>query len=579
MFLGVLIVLVKKVCLCLLSKKSKLKKLCVRKVCKRKRLFVLSFPNECNVASFASKMIQRSQKSKQDQTVACLAPCVDAEVPTGQPSAFEGSHKDQSLLEQPSDLTEPLAPDSEGSSVTKEEEQNKWLFSKRRKGRSCGKCVPILLNRKAKVNFAVDTNLREEEILVEESCSKKATQSMGRQQHCAASKTSLQKECPLRLRVKRCSSSPEMKPCEKVTASKKNCTSSLLEPKQNISSCLEEGKKSKKKCKNALVKSEVHPKLNNLIERDGSSAIGLESQEAIRKSSKRSVSKLRSLQRSQWLRGKIRSVKPEQKFLRNQDKRQRVKRGCLSSKIHAWSLQKRRGKPRKRDFTCKLQLPSIDSEGCEGNQVKVRSQKQRGSIGEGRNSLVKSQRFSSSNLRLVEPQEEQALQQKYKLCSVELAQTKSCEDLQALKQNCRCVLENVECLEDRQKCRSKATERKHRMVTRAILKANTCENDSETLDWNQEKSVAVEIPCSRIRNLEKQVAIGQIVDSAPTEGQLIARIRETWGKCSEKHGKDEIVTSPELKVKIQTSSKNTFPISSIFVYLIFGPVFLLCFDM
>ncbi|XP_060104823.1 protein TOPAZ1 [Heteronotia binoei] len=292
-------------------------------------------------------MVQKTRKSKQEHG-----------------SAFKGCPKDQALLEQPTDLTEPLAPNSEGSSEAKEKEQNKWLFSERRKRTSCGKCVSVVLDYKAEINFAVDTNLKEDENLVEDSCSKKAAQSMGKQQHCAASKTTLQKKFASCLRLKRRSS-------------------------------------------------------------------------------------------------------------------------------------------------------------------------------------------------LSEPQEEgQALQQNYKRCSLELAQTKSCEDLQALKQD-RCLLENVGCLKDRKKFRSIAKEGRHRMVTRALLKSKICKNDSDKLDWKQEKSVAMEIPWYRIRTLEKQMARGQIVDSAPTEGQLIARVTG----CSEKCGKDEIV--PELKIKIKSSREQKTEVSDI----------------
>ncbi|KAL8165452.1 UNVERIFIED_CONTAM: hypothetical protein K2H54_045238 [Gekko kuhli] len=471
-------------------------------------------------------MVQKNQKSKQDQTSFCLVPGIGVEVPTGQLlSAFEGCPKDQSLLEQPSGLSEPLTPNLEGSLVAKEEEQKQWHFSKRRKGRRCGKGVLVALDYRAKVNFAVDTNLKEE-ILVEESCSKKAAQSMGRQQHCAASKITLQKEFASCLRKKRRRSLPEVRHCEKNTASKKKRACPLLEPKLKISS-LEKEKKSEK-CKSALVKS-VHTELKDLIERDGSSVIGLVSQEAIGKRTKCSVSKLGSLQRSQDLRERSRSAQPKQKAFRNQDKRQRAKRKCLSSKQQAQSLKKFKGRLRKGDFSCKLQHPNLDSEGCTGNLVEARSFSAPhipcGNIVEGRESLVKSYRCSLANLRLVEPQEEEkALQQKYKCCSVELAQTKSCEDLQALKQNSRCLLENVGCLEDSKKGRGIEEKRQHKMVTRALLK-KICENDSDNLDWKQEKSVAMEIPQFRIRSLEKQMTIGQIVDSVPIEDQLIARGR------------------------------------------------------
>nr|XP_056713050.1 protein TOPAZ1 [Euleptes europaea] len=510
------------------------------------------------------EMVQKSQKNKQDQTSFCLVPGVGVEAQTGQLSSAVGGCQyvdsrlaDQPLLEQPSDKSELLTPISEVPVETKEEEPKKLLVSKRREGRSCGKCVRTVLEDKAKVNFAVDTNLKEEESLVGESCSKKAAQGMGRQQRCAASKSTLQKEFVSHLRWKRSSSLL----CEKDIAPKKNCICSLLEPELNISSCLEKEKKSKEKSKKTFVKAE----LKNLVERDGSSTIVLESQKAVRESNKRSVSKPGPLQKSWHLRERIRSAQPEQKSFR--DKRQRVKRRCLSLKLQTQnlSLQKFKGKRGNGDFSYELQLPSLDSEDCTRNLVKVRSSSVPrvpcGNVVEGRESLWKSCRVSLPNLRLVEPQgEEQTLQKTCKSCSAEWTQTKSCEDLQALKQDSRCLLKSVACIEDSKKCRSIAEEGRHRMVTRALLKSKIRENDSEKLDWMQEKPVAMEIPWFRQGILEKQIAIGKIVDSAPTEGRIISRVTV----CSEKQtqGKDEIMTTPELKIKIKTSREQKTEVSS-----------------
>ncbi|XP_077159104.1 protein TOPAZ1 isoform X2 [Paroedura picta] len=409
-------------------------------------------------------MVQKGQKGKQEQTSFCLVPGLGVGVPTKQLLAcFEECQKEQSVLEQPSDLAEPPTPNSEGSLVGKEEEQNKGLFSKRSKVRSCGEAVPRVQDYEAKVNFAVDANLKLEESLVEERHSEKATQSMGGEQHCAASKTALQKKIASRRREKRCSSLPEMRACGKDTASKKNRTCSLLEPKPSISSCLERGNKYEKKRKRAL--SEACTEIKNNIEMDGGSpAIEPDTPEAIGKSKKRSVSKLGSWQISQYVRERSRLAHPEQESVRNQDTRQRAKR------------------------THRL-----------------------------------------ANLGLVVPwRKEQALQQTYKR-SVELAQTKSCEDLESLKKTSSCLLDSVGCLEDSKKCGSVAVQRRHKMVTRALLKSKICENDSEKLDWKEEKSVAMEIP--RIGTLEKTMVMGQIMDSAPTEGEQEAEIsNRQYGK-------------------------------------------------
>uniref|UniRef100_A0ACB8FUX2 Uncharacterized protein n=1 Tax=Sphaerodactylus townsendi TaxID=933632 RepID=A0ACB8FUX2_9SAUR len=309
------------------------------------------------------------QKNKEDQTSFCLVPSTGVEAQTGQLlSAIGGCQNvdsgpaNQSLLDQTNDVREQLTPNSEDPVVTKEQ-QNKWLVHKRRKGRICRKCVSVVLDK-----AIVNTNLKEEKT---ESCSKKAAHKMGRQQHCAASKSTLQKYCVSQVRQKRSSSSS----CKKDIAPKKKRTCFLLEPELNISSSLETKKKSKENHQKTLVKSE----LKNLIERDGSSAIVVECQEAVEETKKCSVSEPEPLQKSWYLRKTIGSTQPEQESFRNEDK-----------------------------------------------------------------SLGKNCKFSLANLRLVKPQgKEQTLQQKCKRFSMELTQTKSCEDLQVLKQNHGCLLKSV----------------------------------------------------------------------------------------------------------------------------------------
>ncbi|XP_048366433.1 protein TOPAZ1 [Sphaerodactylus townsendi] len=312
---------------------------------------------------------------------------------------------------------------------------------------------------------------------------------MGRQQHCAASKSTLQKYCVSQVRQKRSSSSS----CKKDIAPKKKRTCFLLEPELNISSSLETKKKSKENHQKTLVKSE----LKNLIERDGSSAIVVECQEAVEETKKCSVSEPEPLQKSWYLRKTIGSTQPEQESFRNEDK-----------------------------------------------------------------SLGKNCKFSLANLRLVKPQgKEQTLQQKCKRFSMELTQTKSCEDLQVLKQNHGCLLKSVVGIEGNKKCRSIVEKERHGMVTRALLKSMIHENNSEKLHWKQENHVATEIPQFRHGVLEKQMTIGQVVDSAPTESRVIPRVTG----CSDKQmqGNDELVTSRELKIKIKTSRKQKTEVSDI----------------
>ncbi|XP_053266380.1 protein TOPAZ1 [Podarcis raffonei] len=123
------------------------------------------------------------------------------------------------------------------------------------------------------------------------------------------------------------------------------------------------------------------------------------------------------------------------------------------------------------------------------------------------------------------------------------------------KQNSKCLSKCVANLEENGRYRNTAEKRKHKMVTRASLKSVVCENDDKNLSWTPEKSVS-EVPgCRQVIFEEK------MMDCGPTEDLLITRVHGSIKK--QRDGKDEIVTSTELKKKTRTSREQVHELSSI----------------
>ncbi|XP_060137037.1 protein TOPAZ1 [Zootoca vivipara] len=125
---------------------------------------------------------------------------------------------------------------------------------------------------------------------------------------------------------------------------------------------------------------------------------------------------------------------------------------------------------------------------------------------------------------------------------------------EVLKQNSKCLLKSVANQEENGRYRDTA-EKKHKMVTRASLKLVVCKNDSKNLSWTPEKSVS-EVPgCRQVICEEK------MMDCGPTEDLLITRVHGRIKK--QRDGKDEVLTSTELKKKTRTSREQVHELSSI----------------
>ncbi|XP_063003671.1 protein TOPAZ1 [Elgaria multicarinata webbii] len=398
-------------------------------------------------------------------------------------------------------------------------------------------------------NFVVDIKLEEEEFLMKGHKSKKTVQSVGKQEHGDASRLTLQNKLASKFRKERTSTSLEVWSHKKDAVLEKNSTSSFLETEQKIQSCLKNANSLIREHRCTLVKSGHHKEVRNLTEKDESSVAGLESQkvtESLQKSNTCSASEGGPQQKTWYFRERTKPVWSEQKAFRNQNKRGRTKRKCISNlEPSILSLGVLKSKKRKRDIgCCKSQLQ--DSEKCARHPVKVRSSSvphlSSDNLVEGTESLVK-----SSKLKLVKPREKKRKRENNSSGALTLSELQ--EDVEASKQKRKQLLTRVANLEENKKCRSTAEEGRHRMVTRAFLKSKTYKS-GEKLSWKPEKIVR-EVPGCRQGIFKKQMAAEQMVDCAPTEDLLVTRVRGRRKKQS--GGKDEIVASTELKKEIKIS--------------------------
>ncbi|XP_061442325.1 protein TOPAZ1 isoform X3 [Rhineura floridana] len=441
-------------------------------------------------------MVQKGQMSKQKCTSVCLLPEIGMEAQIKQQSIAinnsqkgESRHTELSLspLIKPSNLSKQLLPSS-NVLLRKKRQLNMGLVSKRReKRRNSGENSTLAEG----CSYIVGIKLEEEKEALAESHSRKAVQSMGRQQHDAISRVNLQKVS--RVRKKRESSLLGMGSHEKDTAPGKDSIRPLLEPEWKIQSCMKNAESLRKKHRCSLIKSGLHKEVKSLMEKDESSVTGLKSQKVkgrLQKSNSCSVSKPGPQQKTWNLRERTKPGCSEQKTLRNQNKRQRAKKRYLSSNLESSipNISLLKHERRKSGIIC-CKSPQQSPGNCTKNLVRVRSSSvphlSSGDLVEETKSLVKSPR-----IRLVKVQEtEQVMGGKEGISSIAMTLAKSHVGAEALKQNSRSILKYVAHVEDNKKYRKNkeeenkkytntAEERRHRMVTRASLKSKACKNDA-----------------------------------------------------------------------------------------------------
>ncbi|XP_063158105.1 protein TOPAZ1 [Candoia aspera] len=459
---------------------------------------------------------------------------------------IDNSKKDEIRdSEQSFPLLLPVRPDTlnkqctpiSGAVIKDKDQNNKSYVSERREKGSCRETDKMPTG----YNYIVDIKL-EEEILIKGRISKKGVQSVRKRQHDAALQNTLQSEG----RKRRCRSS-SLKVGSQDIVTEKKCTSSLLEPEQKIQSFAKNAKNLKKNCQHPLIMRGLHKEMKTLKEKDGTSVIiGLGSDKVsgiLQKSDSCSASESRPLQKTWNFRERIKPVWPEQK----QDKSQRVKSSVpkLESTIQNLSLLKYR--ERKRVITSpKLQVDVKYPVRVRSTAVPHLSSK----CTEGIEGLMKNARVS-----LVKPQEQK---RKKENSFMELTDSKLQKGVKASNQNSQHLLESVANFEENKKCRSTVIEGINRMVTRALSKSKMYRSDGEKQSWKSEKGVTEILGC-RQWILEEKMTREQM-DCVPTEELLVTK---TEGTNKESDGKDEIVTSTDLKKGIKTSRKDTLDILSI----------------
>nr|XP_020655147.1 testis- and ovary-specific PAZ domain-containing protein 1 [Pogona vitticeps] len=402
-----------------------------------------------------------------------------------------------------------------------------------------------------KYKHVVDINLEDKKFLMERKKLKdalgghKQTASIVTSQNTLASQASKKRgSTPMKVELHRTNITIE-----------KNCMNSLLEPEQITKNCVVATESLRKKLRHSLVKSEHYKE--DVHKEDRSSVVELKSQKvtsSLQESSSCSLSEQEPQQKTWNLRKTAGPVFPEQKASKNQDKNKKTKRRGRHS-IQHFSRLKCKGKK-----NCKSQLPI--PENCSGNPVKARWSSVSHFSGNLETTKLSSRldrtqrQANSSMLRLTELQEPERKTHDF---SVALTITDFLESVEVTKQKSRCLLKCVENHEEIKKCRSGVEKEMHRMITRGFLKSKLCENNSKKLNWKPKMYVS-EVPDRKKDVFANSVVTEQAADCF-TEDVLVTRI----GSDSKQQigGKEEFLTSTELKKESRTSRKQTLEVSNI----------------
>ncbi|KAJ7322523.1 hypothetical protein JRQ81_018810 [Phrynocephalus forsythii] len=317
---------------------------------------------------------------------------------------------------------------------------------------------------------------------------------------------------------------------------------SLLEPEQVTEDSVVSAMRLRKKQTHSLVNSELCKDDRNLHEKGRRSVTELKSQKVgknLQESSCCSASEQEPQKKTWNLRKRTVSVISEQKACEDQGKKQRTKKGPSMQSV---SHLKRKGQK-----NCKSQLQS--PENCSRNPLKVEwssvSSQSNGSLEttELSSQLDGTQRqANSSTLRWIEPQELKRKRENFTFTLTDILET-----VEVTEQSSPCLLKCLANREENKKFRSSVGKEMHRMVTRAFLKGKGCENDTKKLNWTPEFSVG-EIPDCKKGIYGSSVVVEQAADWNDSRKQT--------------GGKEEFLTSAEVKKESKTSRKQTLEVSN-----------------